>query len=157
MKIEFWYIGKSTPSFINDGINMYEKRLKHYIPYSSHCFPNIKKGDKLSANELKIKESEMLLAKLTSKDYLVLLDEHGKEYRSLEFADQIEKWTVNIPGRIVFIIGGAFGFSQELLAKANKKISLGKGTYSHQLIRIMFLEQLYRAFTIIRGEKYHNE
>lgn len=157
MKIEFWYIGKSTPDFIVEGISTYEKRIKHYIPYHSVVFPNIKKGDKLSPTELKHKEGEMILKKLQPQDYLVILDEHGKEYRSLDFAQQLEKWTVSIGGRLIFLIGGAYGFSPEILAKANKKLSLGKGTYSHQLIRIMFLEQLYRGFTILKGEKYHNE
>ena len=157
MKVAFWYIGKSTPQYVVDGITAFEKRMKHYCQYEALCFPHVKNANKLPAAELKRKEAEMIESKLNKGDLLIVLDEHGKEYRSVEFAKQLEKWMVSFSGRLVFLVGGAYGIDQSLLAKANKKISLGKATYSHQVIRIMFLEQLYRAFTILKGEKYHNE
>ena len=157
MKIAFWYIGKSTPAFIVDGIKAYEKRLNHYIQYESLCFPHVKHANKLPAATLKKKEAEMILNKLEKNDILIALDEHGQDYKSTDFAKQVENWISHHSGRLIFLVGGAYGIDDILLAKARKKIALGKATYSHQLIRIMFLEQLYRAFTIIRGEKYHNE
>ncbi|MDA9774083.1 23S rRNA (pseudouridine(1915)-N(3))-methyltransferase RlmH [Saprospiraceae bacterium] len=157
MKIAFWYIGKSTPSFVVDGISEYEKRMKHYVNYESHCFPHVKNASKLPPKELKRKESEMILAKMDKNDHLFVLDEHGTEYKSVDFAKSVEQWMVSYSGRLIFLVGGAYGIEKNLLSQARKKISLGKATYSHQVIRIMFLEQLYRAFTILRGEKYHNE
>lgn len=157
MKCVFWYIGKSTPAYIEAGIEAYEKRIKHYVNYETICFPQVKHAAKLPPNELKKKEAEMVLQKLGANDQLVLLDEHGKAYRSIEFAKYLEQQFNYHSGRLVFLIGGAYGFDEKLYSRAKYKISLGKGTYSHQLIRVMFLEQLYRALTIIKGEKYHNE
>lgn len=157
MKIAFWYIGKSTPSFVVDGIMEYEKRLKHYTNYESFCFPHVKNANKLPPSELKKKEAAMIVSKMDKSDFLIVLDEHGEEYKSINFSKKLEQWMTHHSGRIIFLVGGAYGIEDALLAKARKKISLGKATYSHQVIRIMFLEQLYRAFTIMRGEKYHNE
>ncbi len=157
MKIAFWYIGKSTPPFVMDGISTYEKRLQHYTNYESYCFPHVKHANKLPASELKKKEANMVLSKMEKSDYLVILDEKGKDYKSVEFSKKLEQWITHQSGRIIFLIGGAFGVDEQLIQRSNQKLALGKATYSHQIIRIMFLEQLYRAFTIIRGEKYHNE
>jgi len=157
MKLAFWFIGKSTPQYVVDGIAEFEKRLKHYTNYETFCFPHVKHSNKLPAKELKKKEAEMVLAKLDKQDHLFVLDENGKEYKSIDFAKSLEHWMQIYPGRIIFLVGGAYGIDEELLKISKSKISLGKATYSHQVIRIMFLEQLYRAFTIIRGEKYHNQ
>lgn len=157
MKIAFWYIGKSTPSYIQEGEKDFEKRLTHYVNYESLCFPLIKNAAKIPIHELKRKEADMILNKLQGSDYLIVLDEHGKSYRSLDFAKYIEKLPMMHSGRIVFLIGGAFGLDQSLLRAAKHKIALGPATFSHQLIRVMFLEQLYRACTINKGQKYHNE
>lgn len=157
MKISFWFIGKSTPEYINEGIKTYEKRLPHYCSFETICFPQVKNASKLPPNELKKKEAEMIMEKILKSDYFVSLDEYGKEYRSIEFANQLEKWSISITGRIVFLVGGAFGIDETLLSRSDHKLALGKGTYSHQLIRIMFLEQLYRGFSILKGENYHNE
>lgn len=157
MKIAFWYIGKSTPSFVSEAISQYEKRLNHYCIFERHEFPYVKNAAKLLPKDVKKKESEMVLAKLQAKDKLFVLDEKGKEYASRDFASQLENWSITFNTRLVFLVGGAFGTDELLWARAQKKISLGKSTYSHQIIRIMFMEQLYRACTILNGEKYHND
>lgn len=157
MKIHFLVIGKSTPSFVVDAVNEYEKRVKKYIPFSVKVFPLVKNAAKLPPSELKKAEAAMIEKHLQSNDKLIVLDEHGKDLKSVEFSGKLENWMATHSGNIVFLIGGAYGIHNELLAKASFKIALGKATYSHQVIRIMFMEQLYRACTIIRGEKYHNE
>ena len=135
----------------------FEKRLLHYVNYESMCFPLIKNAAKIPIDELKKKEADMILAKIQPSDYLIVLDEHGKSYRSLDFAKYVEKLPMIHSGRIIFLIGGAFGLDKRLLHLAKHKLALGPATYSHQLIRVMFLEQLYRACTINKGQKYHNE
>jgi 23S rRNA (pseudouridine1915-N3)-methyltransferase len=157
MKIYFWLIGKSTPSFVTEGITEYEKRIKRYIPFEIKTFPPVKNAAKLPPKELKKVEAEMLLKHLKPQDKLIVLDEHGKDFTSVEFSNKLENWMATHSGNIIFLVGGAYGIHQDLLAKASQKIALGKATYSHQIIRIMFMEQLYRACTIIKGEKYHNE
>ena len=157
MKIAFWYIGKSTPQFVVDAVKIYEKRIKNYAKFECVCFPHVKNASKLPPSELKKKEAEMINSKLAKGDALFVLDEQGTEFRSLDFAKKLEQWSMQHPQKIVFLVGGAYGIHESLLKIAKQKISLGKATYSHQVIRIMFCEQLYRAFTIIKGEKYHNE
>jgi 23S rRNA (pseudouridine1915-N3)-methyltransferase len=154
MKIEFWYIGKTNEKYLDQGMRIFEKRLKHYCKFSSLCLKDVKPGQ--NANETKQRESEAILSKLTSTDYLILLDENGEMYTSENFAQQIDKLQMNGARRIIFLVAGAFGADQRLLERANKLLSLSKMTFSHQMIRIFFLEQLYRAFTILRNEKYHN-
>lgn len=156
MKITLLVIGKHTNNYIQDGILDFESRLKHYTSYVCEIIPNVKHG-KISPEELKLKESKKILDKIQPSDYVVLLDERGKNYRSSEFATFINNHQIQATKHLVFIIGGAYGFDQSVYQRANKKLSLSAGTFSHQLIRILFLEQLYRAFTILRGEKYHNE
>lgn len=155
MKVSLMVVGKSTPDFIVTGVKEYTKRLKHYISFNYLELPP-GKGSKDSSSTKK-KEAETILKKLQVSDTVILLDEKGKQFRSVDFAKYINNHMVRSTQHLVFIVGGAFGFDQSIYDRANHRISLGKGTMSHQLIRIVFLEQLYRAFTIIRGEKYHNE
>lgn len=156
MKIELWVIGKTAFKYLDEGIALYEKRLKHYVNFDLVVLPDIK-NPPLSIEALKTKEGELILAKLTKDDYLILLDEKGKQLTSIDFSTFIEQQQINAVKRVIFQIGGAFGFSEAVYARANREVSLSKMTFSHQMIRLFFVEQLYRAFTIIKGEKYHNE
>ncbi len=156
MKIELWVIGKTAFKYLDEGINIYEKRLKHYVNFEIVTLPDIK-NPPLSTEALKTKEGELILNKLTKDDVLILLDENGKQLTSIDFSKFIETQQNNATKRIIFQIGGAFGFSDAVYARANQKMSLSKMTFSHQMIRLFFVEQLYRSFTILKGEKYHNE
>ncbi len=163
MKIELWVIGKTAFKYLDEGIAIYEKRLKHYVNFDLVVLPDVKnpplsKGSSSnSIDALKIKEGELILNKLQKDDILILLDENGKHITSIEFSKFVENQQINATKRIVFQIGGAYGFSEAVYAKAHQKLSLSKMTFSHQMIRLFFVEQLYRAFTILKGEKYHNE
>ena len=156
MKIELWVVGKTAFKYLEEGIVLYEKRLKHYTSFELVVLPDVK-NPPLSTEALKMKEGELILNKLTKDDVLVLLDENGKHQTSMAFSKFIENQQINSTKRLVFQIGGAFGFSEAVYQRANFKLSLSKMTFSHQMIRLFFVEQLYRAFTIVRGEKYHNE
>jgi 23S rRNA (pseudouridine1915-N3)-methyltransferase len=133
------------------------KRLKHYQKTEFHALPDVKGGGKMSPEALKEAEAAVYEKYLESTDTVVLLDENGKEYHSRGFANQIQKWRNAGPKRLVFIVGGAFGFAPSMYTRANAQVSMSKMTTSHQLIRVIFLEQLYRAMTILRGEPYHND
>lgn len=150
-------IGKNKQQFIKDGIDLYSQRLQHYCKFEFIMPPEIKNSGALSKEKLKQKEAEQYNKSLKDGDYIILLDEKGKSYSSREFASRLEWLKGNSKKRTVFIIGGAYGFSDDLIKKADAKISLSKMTFSHQLIRLIFLEQLYRGFTILAGEKYHND
>ena len=154
MKIEFWYIGKTNEKYLTQGISIFEKRLTHYCKYNTVCLKDVKAGQ--NANETKQREADMILAKLGPSDTFILLDEIGEQFSSEKFSKVIEKLQLNSSKRIVFLVAGAFGASESLQKRADKMLSLSKMTFSHQMIRLFFLEQLYRAFTIIRNEKYHN-
>lgn len=156
MKIELWWIGKTKFSYLEEGMGEYVKRLKHYSSFSTHTLADIKNSGKLSPAQLKKKEGESVLSKLDSQTMLILLDERGKTLNSTAFADFIQKKMNQSTRRIVFLIGGAYGFDEILYQRADHKIALSAMTFSHQMIRLFFLEQLYRAFTIINNEKYHN-
>lgn len=157
MKIELWLVGKTSFAYLKEGMEIYQKRLKHYIPFEVSIIPDIKKAKNLSSNQLKKKEGETILSKLKKEDFLILLDERGKHLTSVEFARFMEQKLQLSHKRIVFLVGGAYGFSEELYNRSNSKLSLSKMTFSHQMIRLFVLEQLYRAMTIMRGEPYHNE
>lgn len=157
MKIELWLVGKTSFAYLKEGMEIYQKRLKHYIPFDVNIIPDIKKAKNLSSNQLKQKEGEAILSKLKKEDFLILLDERGKHLTSIEFARFMEQKLQLSHKRIVFLVGGAYGFSEELYNRSNSKLSLSKMTFSHQMIRLFVLEQLYRAMTIMRGEPYHNE
>lgn len=156
MKISLLTVGKTNYSFVAEGCDLYFNRLKHYCKFEFVPLEDVKKAGKLSPDQLKIKEGEKILSKLNSSDFLVLLDEKGKAFDSMQFAQWIEQKQIQSTAHIVFVVGGAFGFSSDVYERANAKLQLSKMTFSHQIIRAIFAEQLYRAFTIIKGEPYHN-
>lgn len=157
MKITLLTVGKTDIKWVKDGLEMYVSRLKHYINFELTEIPELKNVSALSKEQIKLKEGELILKHLKPADLLVLMDEKGKEFRSVQFASMLEE-KLNRGGRdMVFVIGGAYGFSEAVYSRADDKISLSKMTFSHQLVRTIFAEQLYRAFTIMRGEPYHHE
>lgn len=156
MKIKLIMIGKTTGDLYIDAIDDYTNRIKHYNNFSIHVIPGLKNTKKLSQEQQKQAESELILKELTAQDTVILLDERGKEYRSMEFAKWLENKQLTAQN-IVFVIGGPYGFSDSIYKRANEKISLSKMTFSHQMVRLIFVEQLYRACTIIKGESYHHE
>ena len=157
MKVEFWVTGKTAFAYIDEGVAIYEKRLKNYLNFQIVVFQDIKNAKSLTAELLKQKECEQQLAKMNKDDFVVLMDERGKHWTSIEFANFMEQKMQQSVKRIIFVVGGAFGFSEAMYERANQQLSLSKMTFSHQMIRLFFVEQLYRAMTITRGEPYHNE
>ena len=157
MKIKLLAIGKTDDKNLQILINTYESRLKHYIKFEFEIIPDIKNVKNLSLKLQKEKEGELILKKLQPTDSLVLLDEKGKEFRSIEFSSFLQKKMNTGVKQVVFVIGGPYGFSEKVYKKAVGKISLSKMTFSHQMIRLFFVEQLYRAFTILKNEPYHHE
>jgi 23S rRNA (pseudouridine1915-N3)-methyltransferase len=156
MKIELRVVGKTAFKYLDEGIAEYAKRLKHYTNFEMVVLPDVK-NTPLSNEALRTKEGALILDKLAKDDYLILLDENGKQMTSVEFSQFIENHHLSATKKLVFQIGGAFGFSEAVYDRADAKISLSKMTFSHQMVRLFFVEQLYRAHTILRGEKYHNE
>jgi len=157
MKIKIIAIGKTKWKFLQSGMDEFSKRLDNYVSFDFQVIPDLKKKANLSIGELQKQEGELFLKQVQAGDELILLDENGKEYTSVNFSKQIQNYQLRSVKRLIFVIGGAHGFSDQIYQRANGKLSLSKMTYSHQLIRLIFLEQLYRAFTILKGEKYHNE
>lgn len=143
--------------WVSEGMAVYASRIWHYVPFSVVEIPELKNVSALSREQIKEKEGELIMKNVKPTDWVVLLDEHGKEYRSLEFASMLEDKMTRIGKDIVFVVGGAYGFSDKVYSRADDKLSLSKMTFSHQIVRALFLEQLYRAFTIMRGEPYHHE
>ena len=143
--------------WVCEGLGVYTSRLKHYISFDLVEIPELKNVSALSREQIKSKEGDLILKALKPSDEVILLDEHGKEYRSVEFAADLERKFSRSGRDIVYVIGGAYGFSDGVYARADGKLSLSKMTYSHQLVRTIFAEQLYRAFTIMKGEPYHHE
>ena len=157
MKITLLTVGKTDRDWVRQGLDIYVSRLKHYIPFSMVEIPELKNVSALSKDQIKSKEGELIHKNIRPIDDLILLDEHGKEYNSEEFAKVIQE-KISYTGKdMVFVIGGAYGFSPEVYSRANSKISLSRMTFSHQMVRAIFAEQLYRAFTIMKGEPYHHE
>lgn len=157
MKVHVYHIGKTSEAYLREGEAIYVNRLKHYLPLTFEVLPDVKNAGKLRPAQLKEKEGELLLSRLKNDDGLILLDEGGKQFSSVAFAQWLDQQLQRPYKRLVFIVGGAFGFSPAVYARANGKLSLSKMTFSHQMIRVFFAEQLYRGMTILRGEKYHNE
>lgn len=157
MKVEFWVIGKTNEAYFEAAIEVYHKRIKRYLPFSFQVIPDIKNAGKLSSLQLKSKEADSVLNKLKPDDFLILLDEKGKNPGSKAFASWLDQQLQMSYKRLIFLVGGAYGFSDEIYQRSNYKLSLSKMTFSHQMIRLFFLEQLYRAMTILRNEPYHNE
>lgn len=156
MKVECWMIGKTAFPYLMEGMGIYEKRLKRYLPFQLEILTDIKNAKNMAPDDLKKKEGALLMKKLKSDDLLILLDEKGKAFSSVAFSKFVEQQLQSSKKRIIFQIGGAYGFSEEIHKRADLKISLSKMTFSHQMIRLFFLEQLYRAMTIAKGEPYHN-
>ena len=156
MKITLLTLGKTTDARLSALIDDYQQRLKHYIPFEFVVVPDIKNAKSLTQDQLKTAEGEAILSRLTPAMDVLLLDEHGREFRSIEFADYLQKKMTS--GRdLALVIGGPYGFSQAVYDRANGKLSLSQMTFSHQMIRIMAIEQIYRAMTILRNEPYHHE
>ena len=156
MKVQFWVIGKTTDSYLMSGINDYNNRLKRYCKYEFIEFPAAKIGKNATPKETQIKESAAVLDRLQKSDFLITLDEKGKEFTSIGFSKYLANHQMNGTKQLIFLIGGAYGFHQSIYNRANAKISLSKMTFTHQMVRLIFSEQLYRGFTILNGEKYHH-
>lgn len=157
MKILLLAVGKTDDSNLNQLIQTYQNRLQHYIKFDCEIIPDLKNVKNLSENQQKEKEGLMILKKLTATDQLILLDEKGKDFTSMRFADYLQKKMNAGIKQLVFVIGGPYGFSEAVYQKAQGKISLSKMTFSHQMIRLFMVEQLYRGFTILKNEPYHHE
>ena len=156
MKITLLTVGKTDKDWVRQGLDIYVSRLKHYIPFGIVEIPELKNVSALSKEQIKNKEGELILKNIRQTDDVILLDERGKEYTSVELAKIIQD-KISYAGKdIVFVIGGAYGFSDAVYQRSNSKLSLSKMTFSHQMVRAIFAEQIYRAFTIMRGEPYHH-
>jgi len=157
MKITFLTVGKTEDAYLKEGIDKYVKRLKHYTKLELAEIPELKNTKALSPVQQKAKEAELILKKITPLDFVILMDEKGTEFTSSQFAAYINKKEVTTSANLIFIIGGPYGFDASVYQRANDKISLSRMTFSHQMVRLFFVEQLYRAYTIMKGEPYHHE
>ena len=156
MKVEFWVTGKTNEAYLEEGIGIYLKRVMRYLPFGMEILPDIKQAKSLSPAQLKEKESQQVLSRLKPEDCLILLDEKGKQFGSEQFAGWLDGQLQGTARRLIFVVGGAYGFSPALYDRANSMLSLSGMTFSHQMVRLFFLEQLYRAMTILKNEPYHN-
>ena len=157
MNIKLIAVGKTDNPALQQLISTYEKRLSYYINFELQLLPDIKNSKSLSEEQQKIKEGELILSYVEPSHHLILLDERGKEYTSIAFSDELQKKINTGIKQLTFVIGGPYGFSQAVYQRSNSKLSLSKLTFSHQMIRLFFVEQLYRAFTILRNEPYHHQ
>mgnify|MGYP002511197631 FL=1 len=157
MNIELVVVGKTDMKEVEALVTMYTKRLNHYVKFAITTLADVRNTRKLSEAEQKRLEGEQILKLISDADHLMLLDEHGAELRSIEFADMLQRRMSAGTKRLVFVIGGPYGFSDAVYQRANSKLSLSKMTFSHQIVRAIFTEQLYRAFTILKNEPYHHE
>jgi len=157
MKITLLAVGKTDDSRIEQLTQMYVDRLQHYINFELEIIPDLKKTKNLSEDQQKNEEGKLILNKLEKSDFATILDEKGKKYTSINFAELINKRSISGLKRLVFIIGGPYGFSKDVYARANSKLSLSDMTFSHQMVRLFAVEQIYRAFTILRNEPYHHD
>ncbi|MBQ2111888.1 MAG: 23S rRNA (pseudouridine(1915)-N(3))-methyltransferase RlmH [Bacteroidales bacterium] len=157
MKITLLTVGKTDKDWVRQGLDIYVSRLKHYIPFSIVEIPELKNAAAMSKEQIKTKEGELILKNIRPTDDVILLDERGKEFSSVELAKIIQDKISYVGKDIVYVIGGAYGFSDAVYQRADSKLSLSRMTFSHQMVRAIFAEQIYRAFTIMRGEPYHHE
>jgi len=157
MKLHVIFTGKTTGKLFKEAIADYSKRLTHYVPFTIEELPDLKNTKSLNEDQQKEREADMLFEKMQQGDVLVLLDEKGKEFTSREFSVYLEQKMHTVNKRLVFLIGGPYGFSQRVYDAAQGKISLSKMTFSHQMVRLFLVEQIYRSFTIMRGEPYHHD
>lgn len=156
MKTILILVGKTVNKHFIAGIEDYSERISHYMPFEIVTIPELRNTKNLSEEQQKISEGDLILRQIQPSDTVVLLDEHGKEFRSIEYARWFQQ-KQQTARRLVFVIGGPYGFSDAVYSRSNEKISLSKMTFSHQMVRLIFTEQLYRACTIIKGEPYHHE
>jgi len=157
MKIALFLTGKTSEKYLTEGMTVFEERLRKYSAFEVLTVPDIRNTRNMTAQEQMVKEGEQILRFFRPDDYMVILDRKGKEFSTLEFSSWLEKTFMLQKKRIIFVIGGAWGFSDEIRKKADMILSLSQLTFSHQIVRLLFLEQLYRAFTVIKGEPYHHE
>ena len=150
-------VGKTDVKWVKEGLDVYTSRIGHYVPFRVTEIPELKKVSALSRQQIKEKEGELLLRQVSPSDTLILLDENGREFRSVEFASYLEKMLAGGGRNLVFAVGGAYGFSEAVYKRAQDKLSLSRMTFPHVLTRLIFAEQLYRAMTILKGEPYHHE
>lgn len=156
MKIQLLVIGKTDEAYLTEGVEKYAKRLKHYVPFEIKVIPDLKNRKALTEEQQKKAEGDLLLMQLQQGDDIILLDENGTRHDSVSFSKTLERLMNSGSKRLIFIIGGPYGFSEAVYARAKSKISLSPMTFSHQMVRLIFIEQLYRAFTILKGEPYHH-
>lgn len=157
MKLKLIAVGKTVEKYLQQGVGIYADRLGHYASFEMVELADLKQTSSLSREQIKEKEGENILKNVKSSDFLILLDERGKMLSSKDWARDLEQKSAHLSRDIVFVIGGPYGFSEAVYSRADDKLSLSKMTFSHQMVRLIFLEQLYRAFTIIKGEPYHHE
>ncbi len=157
MKIELLTVGKTTDAYLLSGIEVYVNRLKHYVPFQLTELKDLKNTRTLTEEQVKEKEGALIMKHVANGDWVILLDEKGKQPTSVRFSEQLSGYMLRGLKKVIFVIGGPYGFSQEVYERANEKISLSKMTFSHQMVRLFFVEQVYRAMTIRKGEPYHHE
>ena len=157
MKIVLVVVGKTNEKYLIKGISDYQKRLKYYTNFQIVEISNIKNAKNFLETELIKKEGEMILKQINTSDYLVLLDDKGNNFSSPRFTEKLQQWMISGKKRLVFVVGGAYGFSQEVYNRGNEKLSLSRMTFSHQMVRLFFVEQLYRGYTILNNEPYHHK
>lgn len=158
MKITTLFVGKTSFNYVKEGMAVYTKRLSFYMPFNFIELPDLKGTAAFTKDQIREKEGIMIMKNLKQSDYVILLDERGESFTSLAWAQRLERlMTLNSGRDIVFVIGGAYGFSRQIYDRADSMLSLSDMTFSHQIVRVIFLEQLYRAFTIMRGEPYHHQ
>ncbi|PKP11665.1 MAG: 23S rRNA (pseudouridine(1915)-N(3))-methyltransferase RlmH [Bacteroidetes bacterium HGW-Bacteroidetes-4] len=157
MKAILLVIGKTDETYVNEGIDKYSKRINKYLPFNLEVIPDLKHAKNLGREQQKEKEGELILKKINQGDVLILLDEGGKEFNSHKFSNWMNSLMLSGKKRMIFVVGGPYGFSEQVYQKADFKLSLSKMTFSHQIIRLLFCEQFYRAHTILKGEPYHHD
>jgi 23S rRNA (pseudouridine1915-N3)-methyltransferase len=157
MKITLLVVGKTEDKYLIEGIDKYLSRLKHYINFNLIVIPEIKNTKNLSEAQQKSKESELILKQISNLDIVVILDEKGRKYSSVDFSNYLNKHMIGSVQHLIFVIGGPYGFDDEVYKRANSSLALSDMTFSHQMVRLFFIEQLYRAFSILKGEPYHHQ
>lgn len=157
MKITLIAVGKTEEKYLIEGIDKYLSRLKHYIGFSLIIIPELKNTKNLTVSQQKSKEADLILKQISNSDTVLLLDEKGKKHTSVSFANYLNKQMIGSMQHLVFVIGGPYGFDERVYSRANSSLSLSDMTFSHQMVRLFFVEQCYRAFSILKGEPYHHE
>ena len=157
MKVKLLLVGKSVEDWLQSGLRLYTSRLKHYVPFEMTVIPELKQTSALSVEQIKEREGNLILVGLKSSEEVILLDERGQMFSSEGWARHLEQKMTYGSKDLVFVVGGAYGFSEKVYQRADGKLSLSQMTFSHQMVRLIFVEQLYRAFTIIKGEPYHHK